>query len=240
MSGVITGTRYLKQTTTSLGGTGHTGRSGKRSRKSKAAKKMKMFRAPKAGGGSLIIPLKCGYQYEVVGTGSSFVPLDANVGLEFMPNPDWYNRYNPIFDWVKINKVRIEVTCPYNIGQAGVGGNSLFSIWSKKASSVAEIPPTTLNEWMNMQNAKRNTFSGNNNSVEYYFTPAFEAPQGATIAKRLMYKRWFEVPSGPTGAVSHLGMIAHIVKKDGSVIPSSNVFKVNVTLYCQMKGVKQL
>lgn len=214
-------------------------------RQNRAYKKMKLFRAPKAGGGSLVVPLKCGYQYTVQGVGSgsgtaTSVPIDQEVGLQYMLNPDWFNRYHPIFDWIKINKVRIEVTCPSNIGQHGVANSTLYRLWSKKASSVAETPPGSVNEWLNMQNAKRSTFSGVNNSVNYYFTPAFEAPQGATIAKRLMYKRWFEMPSGPTGAVSHLGIIGHIVKMDGSTISSSEKFNVNVTLYCQVKGIKQL
>lgn len=211
----------------------------------KKARKAKLFRAPKAGGRSLTIPLKCGYQYTVTGTGSApgsaaSVAIDQEVGLQFMLNPDWFNRYHPIFEWVRINKVRIEVTCPSNIGQYGVSGSSLYRMWSKKASSSAETPPGSPQEWLNMQNAKRTTFSQKTNSVQYYFTPAFEAPQGATTAKRLMYKQWFECPSGPTAAVPHLGIIAHIVKMDGSNISNQESFKINVTLYCQFKGVKQL
>ncbi len=205
----------------------------------------RLFRKPRAGGASLIVPLKCGYQYQVAGVGSgsgtaTSIPIDQEVSLQYMLNPDWFNRYHPIFDWVRINKVRIEITCPSNIGQHGVANSALYRVWSKKASTVAETPPSSNNEWLNMQNAKRSTFSGTNNAVNYFFTPAFEAPQGATIAKRLMYKRWFEMPSGPTGAIPHLGVIAHIVKMDGSTMSSSEVFNVNVTLYCQMKGIKQL
>lgn len=205
----------------------------------------RLFRRPRAGGASLIIPLKCGYQYTVSGTGSgsgtaSSVQVDAPITLANMPNPDWFNRYHPIFDWIRINKVRIEVTCPSNIGQYGVANSSLYRLWSKKASSQAETPPTSPQEWLNMQNAKRSVFSQRTNSVNYYFTPAFEAPQGATIAKRLMYKRWFEFPSGPTGCIDHCGIIAAIVKMDGSNISASENFKINVTLYCQAKGVKQL
>lgn len=204
------------------------------------ARKMRMFRAPRAGGQSLVIPLKCGYQYTVAGSGTTSVPIDQEVGLQYMQNPGWYNRYAPIFNWVRINKVRVEVTCPSNIGQFGVANSSLYRMWSKKASAVSETPPSNSNEWLNMQSSKRTTFSSKTNSVNYYFTPAFEAPQGATIAKRLMYKRWFEVPSGPTGAVPHLGIIAHIVKMDNSNITSGEVFNVNVTLYCQFKGITQL
>lgn len=199
-----------------------------------------VFQKPRAGGKSLAIPFKCGYQYTVNGSGTTSVPIDQEVGLQYMLNPDWFNRYSPIFDWVRINKVRIEVTCPNNIGQIGVAGSTLYRMWSKKASSISETPPGSNNEWLNMQNARRSTFNTKTNSVQYYFTPAFEAPQGATIAKRLMYKRWFEFPSGPTGAIPHLGIIAHIVKMDGANIANSEKFNVNVTLYCQFKGVKQL
>ncbi len=158
-----------------------------------------------------------------------------------MPNPDWFNRYHPMWDWIKINKVRIEVTCPVNIGQGpSVSGSTLYRLWSKKASSIAEVPPNTNNEWLNMQNARRSTFNTRTSSVNYYFTPQIEAPQGATIAKRLMGPRWFEMPSGPTGAVPHIGIIGHIVKLDGATIANTEKFNVNVTLYCQVKGVKQL
>ncbi len=211
-----------------------------RRRRVKARRNARLFRAPKAGGQSLVIPLKCGYQYTVVGTGAASVSIDQEVGLQYMLNPDWFNRYHPMFQWIKINKVRIEVTCPSNIGQFGVANSSLYRMWSKKASSVAETPPTNTNEWLNLQNARRHVFSGRSNSVNYYFTPAFEAPQQANIAKRLMYKRWFEMPSGPTGAIPHLGIIAHIVKMDGSVVSNSEKFNVNVTLYTQCKSIKQL
>ncbi len=203
-------------------------------------KYLKLFRQPKAGGQSLVVPLKCGYQYTVQGTGAASIPIDQEVGLQYMINPGWYNRYAPIFNWVKINKCRVEVTCPVNIGQTGVSNSSLYRMWSKKASAISETPPTDNNEWLNMQNAKRSVFSSKTNSVNYYFTPAFEAPQGATIAKRLMYKRWFEVPSGPTGAIPHLGIIAHIVRMDGGTLANTERFNVNVTLYCQFKGITQL
>lgn len=203
-------------------------------------RKARLFKRPIPGGRSLEIPLKCGYQYTVQGSGASHIPIDQEVGLQYMLNPDWFNRYHPIFDWIKINKVRIEVTCGVNIGQTGVTNSVLYRMWSKKASSIAETPPTSNNEWLNMQNAKRSTFNAKTNSVNYYFTPAFEAPQGATIAKRLMYKRWFELPSGPTGAIPHLGIIGHIVKMDNSTIASGEKFNVNVTLYCSVKGIKQL
>ncbi len=211
----------------------------------RAQKKGKLFQKPTAGGKSLIMPLKCGYQYtkEGIGSGSGTagnVPIDQEISLDKMLNPDWFNRYYPMFDWIRINKVRIEITCPSNIGQHGVANSSLYRLWSKKASTQAEVPPGSINEWLNMQNAKRSTFSGVNNSVNYYFTPAFEAPQGATIAKRLMYKRWFEFPNGPSQCVPHLGMIGHIVKMDGSNISATEKFNVNVTLYCQCKGIKQL
>lgn len=215
-----------------------TKRSGKRYRRERG--KMKLFRAPKPGGRSLVVPLKCAYRYVVAGTGTASVPIDQDVGLQYMINPDWYNRYSPIFSWIKINKVHISVVCPYNIGQQGVGGNSLYKMWSKKADTTAETPPTNELEWMNLQNSKKSIFRGKDNSVNYYFTPAFEAPQGATIAKRLMYKRWFEMPTGPTGAVPHIGIIAHLFKVDGSTISNAEKFNVNVTLYCQVKGIKQL
>lgn len=198
-----------------------------------------LYRKPRSGGGAAIIPLKCGYQYQLVGTGASSIPLDQEVGLQYMLNPDWFNRYSPLFQWVKINKVRIEITSPVNIGQTGVSNSSLYRVWSKKAGSIAELPPSSNNEWLNLQNSRRSVFSSNTNSVNYYFTPFMES-QGATFAKRQMWKQWCEMPTGPTGAIPHGGIIAHVVRMDGGVLESTDKFNVNVTLYCQFKGIKQL
>lgn len=189
----------------------------------------------------MIVPLKCGYQYTVQGNGTTpNIPIDQEVGLQYMLNPTWFNRYHPIFEWVRINKVRIEVTSSVNIGQHGVANSSLYRLWSKKANSISEVPPGSNNEWMNLQNAKKSTFNTKTNSVNYYFTPAFEAPQGATTAKRLMYKEWFENPSGPTGCIPHLGIIGHIVRADNANLTSTETFNISVVLYCQFKGLKQL
>ncbi len=205
------------------------------------ARKARVARVPRAGGASLIMPLKCGYQYTITPSGTTtHVDIDQEVGLQYMLNPGWFNRYHPMFHWVRINKVRIEVTSGVNIGQHGVANSSLYRMYSKKASTTAEGVPDSVNEWLNIQNAKRSVFAGRTNAINYYFTPAFEAPQGATTAKRLMYKKWFEFPSGPTGCIPHIGIIASVVRMDNAVLASTETFNVNVTLYCQCKGVKEL
>ena len=135
--------------------------------------KSKLFRQPRPGGASLIVPIKVGYTYDVVGTGAAVVNFDSDIGLQFAP-ADWFNRYEPMFDYVRINKAHIEITCPYNIGQHNVGTQSLYRMWSKKALSTSEVVPGSITEWLNMQTAKRSTFSGTNNSVNYYITPAYE------------------------------------------------------------------
>lgn len=208
--------------------------------RAKRRKLAKLFRPPRPGGASLVMPLKCGYRYVLSGASAPAIAIDQEVGLQYMINPGWFNRYSPMWTWIKINKVRIDIVCPYNIGQAGVGGNSLYKVWSKKASSSSEVVPNSELEWMNLQNAKKRIFRARDNTVSYYFTPAFEAPQGATTAKRLMYKQWFEMPSGPTQAMPHLGIVGHIYKVDGSNIDPTEKFNVNVTLYTQVKGVQQL
>lgn len=208
--------------------------------RARRARRNRVARVPRAGGAALIMPLKCGYQYTITPSGTTtHVDIDQEVGLQYMLNPSWYNRYS-FLQLVRINKVRVEVTSGVNIGQHGVANSSLYRMYSKKAQTSAETPPDSVNEWLNIQCGKRSTFSGRNNSVNYYFTPAFEAPQSATIAKRLMYKQWFEMPSGPTQAIPHIGIIASIVRMDNAVLASTETFNVNVTLYCQCKGIKQL
>lgn len=201
------------------------------------------FRKARPGGRSLVIPMKIGYQYDAIGTGAAFLNLDADVGLHLAP-PAWFTRYEPIFDHVKINKVRIEITCPYNIGQHNVGTQALYQLWYMKASSTAEVPPGSITEWLNMQRAARKTFSGTRNSVSLYYTPGYESRSQpinvANTSLKVLYKQWQTIQTTPGAMTPHMGMIGQIVRLDGSVIGNTNVFKINVTLYCELKGVKQL
>ncbi len=191
----------------------------------------------------LKVPMKIGYTYDVVGSGSAFVNFDQDVGLQNAP-PAWFTRYHPIFEHVRINKAHIEITCPYNIGQHSVGTQSLYQMWYKKAFGTAETPPTDITEWLNMQSAKRAIFSGRKNSVDLYFTPAFESRSQplntANETLKLLYKQWQTIQNVPTKMTPHIGFIGQIHRLDGSVIGNTNVFKVNVTLYCEVRGVKQL
>lgn len=191
----------------------------------------------------LKVPIKIGYTYDVIGTGASFVNFDADVGLQNAPAA-WFARYEPIFEHVRINKCHIEITCPYNIGQHGVGTQSLYQMWYKKAFATDETPPGDITEWLNMQSAKRQIFSGKKNSVDLYFTPAFESRSQplntANLTLKLLYKQWQSIQDAPTKMTPHIGFIGQIHRLDGSVISNTNVFKVNVTLYCEMRGVKQL
>lgn len=203
----------------------------------------RLYRKPRAGGSAMVVPIKCGYSYPKVGTGASSVALDATVGLASLP-ASWFARYSAIFQQIRINKVRIEVICPYNIGQHGIGTQALYNIWSKKAVSIAETPPGDITEWQNLQCAKRNTFSGKHNSVNYYFTPGFEEtaqPLNTPVTQlKMLYKQWMSMPTASAQCVPHVGIIGHIVRSDGSTLDATNVFTVNVTLYCQMRGLLQL
>ncbi len=191
----------------------------------------------------LTVPMKIGYTYDVLGTGAAVVNFDADVGMPFAP-PAWFTRYEPIFDQVRINKCHIEITCPYNIGQHNVGTQSLYQLWYKKAFGTAEVPPGSITEWLNMQSAKRAIFSGRKNAVDLYFTPAFESRQqplnAANTSLKLLYKEWATIQTTPGAMTPHIGMIGQIQRLDGSVIGNTNVFKVNVTLYAEVRGIKQL
>ncbi len=211
-----------------------------------ASRRARLFRAPRPGGNALVVPIKVGYATEIIGTGAAFLNItqaDVPIGFPSVP-ASWFNRYEPIFDTVRINKVKVEIFCPYNIGQHNVGTQSLYQIWSKKANTSAEVPPGSLTEWLNMQNAKRTTFSGKLNSLVYYFIPGYETTvQPLNVANtqlRMIYKQWQTIKTLPTAMTPHLGLCAQIHRLDGSVIGNTNVFKVNVTMYCQMRGIKQL
>lgn len=191
----------------------------------------------------LIVPMKIGYTYDISGGGSAFVNFDDDIGLQKAPAA-WFARYEPMFEHVRINKIHIQITCPYNIGQHNVGTQSLYQLWYKKAFSTAEVPPGSITEWLNMQSAKRTIFSGKRNSVDLYFTPAFESRSqplnSANTSLKLLYKQWQTIQTTPAAMTPHIGMIGQIHRLDGSTIGNTNVFKVNCTMYCDLKGVKQL
>ena len=113
-----------------------------------------------------------------------------------------------------------------------------------KASETAEVPPGSITEWLNMQRAARKTFAGKTNAVSLYYTPGFESRaqplNAANTSLKLLYKQWQTIQTTPGAMTPHLGMIGQIVRLDGSVIGNTNVFKINVTLYCELKGIKQL
>ncbi len=215
-------------------------------RKAPRGRKARLFRAPRAGGAPLVIPLKCGYAGEVVGSGNSFVNFDlTNIPIGFPSMPAaWFTRYQPIFDYVRINKVKVEIFCPYNIGQHNVGTQSLYQVWSKKATTSAEAMPGSLTEWLNIQNAKRQTFSGRTNSLVYTFVPCYETTdQPLNVANTQLsrvYKQWQTIQTTPAAMTPHIGILAQVHRMDGSTLGNTNIFKFNVTMYCQLKSVKQL
>ena len=85
-----------------------------------------LFRKPHAGGQQLAIPLKCGYQYRLTGADTTTIAIDQDIGLQYMVS-EWYTRYSALFQWIRINKCRIEISCPYNIGQHDVSAGPLRS-----------------------------------------------------------------------------------------------------------------
>ncbi len=186
-----------------------------------------------------IIPMKFGYVQNIskTGTASPFFNTTVNLGLGYMENPDWYNKYHPMFQWVRINKARVEIQCPYNIGQQGVGGQSLYHAYWKTQQIPAETHPNDEASWLTVQSKKEGVFSGRKNSLSMYITP-YQFNQGATVSKRKLYKEWNEVPAGPTGAIDYNGCLLAINKLDGSNISSAESFKLKITLYLQFKGIK--
>lgn len=198
-----------------------------------------LYRKPRPGGQALTIPLKVAYTQTVSGGGTAVLDIDQNISLGNMPT-SWFTRYAPIFHLVRINKVKIKIICPYNIGQANVGASTMYKAYSKKAITMAETPPGSETEWLNIPSAKQKLFNTKSNTLTYYFTPFYEAPQSATIAKRLMYKQWFEFPSGPTQCIDHGGIIAAIMAQNGGNVTSTEKFTIQTTLYIQMRGLTQL
>lgn len=191
----------------------------------------------------LKVPMRVGYTYDIIGTGASFVNFDQDLGLNKAPQ-SFLDRYEPIFSHIRINKCHISITCPYSIGQHGIGTQSLYQMWYKKAFSTAEGVPNVPSDWLNMQSAKRKIFSGQQNKVDLYFTPGFEEvlqPLNlANTSLKILYKQWCSLRPLVTEMTPHIGFIGQITRCDGSIIGNTNVFKVNVTLYCELRGIKEL
>ncbi len=203
-------------------------------------KGLSIYKSPR---GPLTIPLKCGYEYTVPGTGAASLDFTQIVGFQQMPAA-WFNRYQPLFDYVKINKIRVEITCPYNIGQSGVGNQSLYRIWYKRALTTGETVPDSHTEWLNDQRAVRKTFSGTNNAVNLYWTPVYETtvqPLNTAVTQlRLLGKQWQTIQTTPGAMVPMIGALATVYRMDGGAINNTHVFRVNVTMYCELKGLKEL
>lgn len=231
------------------------GQVGPRRRYKRGAKKGKAYRLKLVGEakkrpltivknpkGPLTIPLKCGYQYSVIGTSAASLNFDQTVGFDKMPAA-WLTRYEAMFDYVRINKVRVEITCPYNIGQGAIGV-PLFRLWYKRALTTAETVPDTETEWLNDQRMQRKTFSGRTNSVNLYWTPGYETTvqplNTAATSLRVLYKQWQSIQTTPAAMTPHIGALATVTRLDGGPIDSAKVFRVNVTMYCELKGVKEL
>lgn len=238
------------------------GKTGERRRHKRGPKKGRAYRLRRVRGpydksgvrlvkqprGPLIVPLKCGYSYNVVGTGAASLviapPGVANsVGFNFM-SADWFNRYHPIFDYIRINKVRMEVTCPYNIGQSSIGDRSLYRLWYKRAMATADTVPDDHNEWLNDQRAARKTFSGRTNAVNLYWTPSYETTvqplNTAVTSLRTLSRQWQTIQDAPAKMTPHIGALCTVFRLDGGPIANTSSFRVNVTMYCELKGLKEL
>lgn len=203
-------------------------------------RKLQIVKNPR---GPLIVPLKCGYSYEMHGTGASSLDFTKTVGFLHM-GADWFNRYQPIFDYVRINKVRMEITCPYSIGQSGVGNQSLYRLWYKRAMATAETVPDSHNEWLNDQRAVRKTFNSATNSVNLYWTPSYETTvqplNTAVTSLRTLARQWQTIQDAPAKMTPHIGALATVFRLDGGPINNQHSFRVNMTMYCELKGLKEL
>lgn len=214
--------------------------------KIRARRKGRGFRRPIPGGASLVLPIKVGFTDELLGNGTSYINLNGathNADMTKAP-ADWFTRYEPIFDYIRINKIKYEILCPYSIGQHGVGTQSLYQLWTKKAQTSGELAPGSQTEWLNMQNAKRTIFSGRKNSITLWYTPGYETTvqplNTAATSLRVLYKQWQTIQDAPTKMTPHIGILGTISRIDGSTMANTNVFKINCTMFCSLKGIKQL
>lgn len=180
------------------------------------------------------------YYTEMVGDGNPTLDYTPNIKLSNVNN---YSELAAVFREYRINRVAITITCPYSIGQQGVGGNSLFGIYYKTRQTSNEGIPSTKNQWGEQQAIKRKLFlPQSGNAITMYFTPfnwqrVEVFPAAADMRDRKLYKVFWTMPTQAVSTMQYNGIIGQVYKVDGSNITSADKFQVSTKLYLECRGI---
>ena len=172
--------------------------------------------------------------------GQSGLTFTTDIKLSKVHN---YAELAAVYQWYRINKVKIEIECPYNIFQEGVGGageGRMMYVMKEQLKTTATNPvPDSEQKWGEFAVKRRHNFGmGKSRRLTLYFTPHQWLDPDPSVSNTKIYKRWNECPVSAAGAVDYSGFIGMLMSQGTQTLSANETYKVYVTLYMQFKGIK--
>ncbi len=145
-----------------------------------------------------------------------------------------------VWQWYRINKIKVEIECPYNIFQEGVGGaGEGRMMYLKKEELPGEAAPATEAIWGEIAAKKRHNFgTGKNRRITLFYTPHQWQDPSPTVSNKKVYKQWNECPTSAAGAVNYGGFVGTLFAQGTQTLSANETYKAYVTLYMQFKGIR--
>ena len=143
--------------------------------------------------------------------------------------------FAPLFQWYRINRVRVEIVSPFNINQDGVGQGSALTMYTKKEEVLNETVPTTENAWGEIRSKRKQDFGmGNKRKLVFYYKPnTWENPSGLSYRKQ--FDQWQTTYTNGRD-VEYGGLCGLLIPTGFRNLDSSDSMKMYVTLYMEFKG----
>lgn len=143
--------------------------------------------------------------------------------------------FAPLFQWYRIQRVKVEIVSPFNINQDGVGQQSSLTCYTKKEEVPGETTPASENAWGEIRAKKRHLFGmGGRRTLKFYYKPhTWENPSGLSYRKQ--FDQWQTTTTQGRG-VDYGGLVGTLLPSGFRNMDSSDSMKMYVTLYIQFKG----
>lgn len=147
-----------------------------------------------------------------------------------------YLAFPAMFNFYRINKVKMEITAPTSSSIAG--GHAGLMIYYKPRDLPGEVAPTTENEWGAIAGHKRHIFGPTNQrTLKWYFTPyEWKNPASAVGGYEKQYRQWRQTPTG-TVMSDFNGIVGCVMRTGPGNLNADDSMKIRVTLYLQLKGI---
>ncbi len=143
--------------------------------------------------------------------------------------------FAPLFQWYRIQRIKVEIVSPFNINQDGVGQQSSLTCYTKKEEVPGEVAPASENAWGEIRAKKRHLFGmGGRRVLKFYYKPhTWENPSGLSYRKQ--FNQWQTTTTQGRG-VDYGGIVGTLLPSGFRNMDSSDSMKMYVTLYIQFKG----